>query len=187
MKPTILIRVLICIALVLSAGWIGFWFIAIALQWQDQCLAKFVSPTNPADEIWFLDGGFKDRDLLLCAKSAREKPQRVASLCWFPDCGFSSAQWSGDGQVIVCSVNAKVTGDKPVMVVAYDFCKHQPVVPLWMTWSGFDNQPESEWRKQESIIHQIIADHGGLRNERIDDDVLKSKEKKLMFWQVPKF
>jgi hypothetical protein len=182
MKP----KLILGLALVLSGGLFGCWFFASQL-FQDCRLAKFPSPNNPANEAWFMDGGFQDRDLILCVKPEGKKLQSLANLCWFPDCAFSSAQWSNDGQVIVCSVNAKNAGDKPVMVVAFDFSKNKRITPLWMSVSGFENKPETEWRKQEAVIKVMIATHGGLRDKQINDEVVRSKEKTLWFWQVPKF
>jgi len=124
--------------------------------------------------------------LFLFAKPAGQKPQRLANLCWFPDCDFSSARWSKDGQVIVCSVKAKNAGDKPVMVVAFDFSKKQSVMPSWMTGGVFQNAPESEWKKQDAAIQRTIAAHGGFGDEEIDDNILRSREKHPWFWQLPK-
>ena len=134
----------------------------------------------------FTMGGFLDRDMLLYVKPQQQKLQSVANFDWFPNCEFSSAQWSKDGQVIVCSVKAKAVGDKPVEVVAFDFSKNKPMNPLWMTVSGFDNKPESEWRNQESLIKEIVAAHGGLSGRQIDDTMLKESEKKFWAWQFPR-
>ena len=178
-------KFLLYFALVLSGGWFICWFAASQL-FQDYRLAEFPSPANPASEAWFMDGGIVDRNLIFLAKVERKKPLELANLCWFPNCDFSSAQWSKDGQIIVCSVKAKATGERPIMVVAFDFSKRQSVSPLWMTVSGFSNPPEREWRKQESAIEELVAAHGGLSGQRIDNDMIVSKEKMLWFWQVPK-
>ena len=164
----------------------GCLLLALMQMFQDYRLAKFPSPTFSQNEVWFMDGGFLDRDLMFFAKPAGQKPQRLANLCWFPDCDFSSMQWSKDGQIIVCSVKAKTAGNKPVMAIAFDFSKNRPMMPLWMTGGGFQNAPEPEWKKQDAAIRKIIAAHGGFGDEEIDDNILRSREKHPWFWQLPK-
>ena len=110
------------------------------------------------------------RDETLAAKDYwRGNSGRIPSQ--IPDCDFSSAQWSKDGQVVVCSVKAKTAGNKPVMVIAFDFSKNRPMMPPWMTGGGFQNVPEPEWEKQDAAIQKIIAAHGGFGDEEIDDNI----------------
>jgi len=182
MKP----KLILGLALVLSGGLFGCWFAAQQL-FQDYNLAIFSSPTFSQNEIWFMDGGFLDRDLILITKPIAQKPQKLANLCWFPDCGFSSAQWSKDGQIIACSVTAKAVGNRSVLVIAFDFSKNQSVMPTWMRGSGFQNVPEAEWKKQDAAIQSIIAAHGGFGDEKINDNILRIREKHPWFWQLPKF
>jgi hypothetical protein len=162
----------------------GCLFILASQLFQDMKRAQFVSPANAKNKIWFYDGGFMDRDLYLYAEPKGQKIQFVSSLWWWPDCSFSYAQWTKDGQVIVCSLNVKAIGNAPVLVAAFDFSANKAFAPSWITKNSCDySRPESEWRKQELIIKGIIAVHGGLNNQRIDDDLLRKNEKTLWFWQ----
>jgi hypothetical protein len=178
-------KFILCLALIIGGGWFCLWFLGSQL-FQDYRLARFPSPTYSTNEAWFMDGGVLDHDLLFLVKLKNQKPQGIANLCWFPDCDFSFAQWSKDGQVIVCSVKAKAVEDKPIMVAAFDFSKNKPINPLWLTISGFDNKPKAEWLKQEGQIKDVVAAHGGLSDPQIDNSMVINKEKTLWFWQVPK-
>ena len=174
------------LAMVLVLVTCGCVLVAFAQLSLDYRLAKLSSPANPADEVWFVDGGFLDRDLIVLARPEGHKPEKLANLCWFPDCGFASAQWSKDGKVFVCSVNTKTVTNGPVPAVAYDFSRNHPVIPAWMTGSGFSQKPAAEWRKQAATIQTLVATHGGWDGEPMDDKVIAGKEIKPWFWQLPK-
>ncbi|HTB83120.1 MAG TPA: hypothetical protein VK742_05650 [Candidatus Sulfotelmatobacter sp.] len=147
--------------------------------------AQFASPANPLNQASFYDGGFMDRDLLLYVKSDGQKPKFVAKLWWDPECYFSEAQWTKDGKMIVCSLNVNTASNQPIMAVAFDFSANKSMVPPWMTNFLSEEKPESDWRRQESDIKEMIATHGGLSGSRITDDVLIANEKTLWFWQKP--
>ncbi len=155
--------------------------------------AQFSSPANPANQIYFYDGGFMDRDLWLYAKPNDQKPQFVANVYWWPECYFSNAQWTKDGEMIVCSLNVKPnnhvkTDNQPtisVMAVAFDFSANKPIVPSWMRKASCDLGFESDWRKQETNVLEMVAAHGGLSDSLITDDMIRANERKLWFWQTP--
>jgi hypothetical protein len=182
MKP----KTILCFVLLLFAGLVGCLLFARAQFFQDCNLAKFSSPANSANEVWFLDGGFLDRDLILYAKPKGQTLRRLANLWWSPDCYFSQAQWTKDGEVIVCALKVRDAGDRSFITVAFDFSDDKPITPAWMTVNSFDNRPESEWCKQELIIKEVITAHGGLSDEKIDDNTIRSREKHPWFWQLPK-
>jgi len=162
----------------------GCLFVLASQFFQDMSRAQFVSPTNAENKIWFYDGGFMDRDLYFYAEPKGQKIQFVSSLWWWPDCSFSQAQWTKDGQVIVCSLNVKAIGNVSVLTAAFDFSENKAFAPSWITKNSCDySRPESEWRKQELIIKGIIAVHGGLNDQKIDDGLLRKNEKTLWFWQ----
>jgi len=176
----------ILLALLPSALVVGCLWLAVTQFLQDFNLAKFPSPTVPQNEAWFMDGGFHERDLIFIARPAGQKPRQLVGLCWFPECKFSSARWSRDGQVIVCSVESQNAGDQPVLAIGFDFNQNQPIIPSWLGGNGFQNATEAEWKKQDAALQKIIAAHGGFGADKIDDTVLKSREIHPWFWQLPK-
>lgn len=127
-----------------------------------------------------------DRDLFFYTKAKGQKVRLVSNLVWWPDIGFSYAQWTRDGQAIVCSLIVKINGKyMQIMATGFDFDKNQAVTPSWMIKGSYEPRAESDWKKQESIIKGIIAAHGGLSDQKIDDDLLEKTEKTLWFWQKP--
>lgn len=180
-------RFLIAAFLLVLVGALSVWLFAkqTLLNWDGERRAIFASPTRSMNQIIFYDGGFVDRDLSLCVKPAGKRPQFVANVWWPPDAYFSRGQWTKDGGMFVCSMIAKTVGDKPVNAVAFDFSRNKAVVPSWMTRVSFDPRPKSDWLKQEAVINEMIAGHGGLNDSQITDDAIKAREKKLWFWQGP--
>jgi len=144
--------------------------------------ARFTSPSDSRNQIIFIESGFHDRQLDLYIRSNRKRSQFVSHL--EAGCRFDYGRWSADGQVFVCSV--VVTNQNPIMSFAYDFSSGQAIVPPWISISGWREKPESEWKKLEPEIQKIVTAHGGLSDQRIDDDMLRKNEMMLWFWQVPK-
>src|SRR5690348_14930648 len=94
-------RLLLVLFLGFSLGGLLFVF---AQSTQDYRLAQFPSPANPANEIWFHDSGFLDRDLSLYAKSERQNAQFVARLDETGAFRLAAVQWTKDGRAVVCSL-----------------------------------------------------------------------------------
>lgn len=180
-------RFFIAVFLLVLVGTLSVWFFAkqTLLNWDGERRAIFASPKRSMNQIIFYDGGFVDRDLSLCVQSAGQRPQFVANVWWPPDAYFSSGQWTKDGGMFVCSIIVKTVGDKPVKAVAFDFSENKSVVPPWLTQVSLDTRPRSDWLKQEKLIEELIAAHGGLSDSPITDDAIKAREKKLWFWQRP--
>jgi hypothetical protein len=181
------------LALVLVAACYATFYAALLVFWSSGAGAWFVSPTAPANRILFVDRiGFPyGRDFSLCAKAQGQKARFVAQL----DDGtgyyrFSHAQWTKDGQVVVCSLillrNLSDKSVEPAAVIAYDFSAGQTVAPSWL---AFDTQglkfKESSWREFEPTVQKLATAHGGLTRDRITDEMVRSKEKLMMFWQIP--
>jgi hypothetical protein len=161
--------------------------------------AWFVSPMAPVNRILFVDAaGFLDRDFYLFAEARGQKARFVARLDETGYYRLSNVQWTKDGQVVVCSLillggisdtgHATMTeGELPTAaVIAYDFSVGQTIAPSWL---AFDTQgleaKESSWREFEPAVQKLAAAHGGLTRNRITDDIVRSKEKLMMFWQIP--
>ena len=165
----------------------GCLFILAKQFFDSMSRAQFSSPANPANQIYFYDGGFMDRDLWLYAKPNGQKAQFVANIYWWPECYFSEAKWTKDGKMIVCSLNVKPDNQPAmnVMAVAFDFSENKSIVPSWMRKTSCDINPVSNWQKQEANIQEMIVAHGGLSDNRITDDTIRANEWKLWFWQTP--
>jgi hypothetical protein len=93
--------------------------------------------------------------------------------------------------VIVCSfklLREITTNDVPSSpVVAYDFSRHEAIVPPWLIFDNTDATcKESSWRAFEPTVAKIVAAHGGLNKERKTYEDIWRDEKTLWFWQVPK-
>jgi hypothetical protein len=153
----------------------------VCLEVSSEIGATFSSPTNPKNKILFLDGGFQERRLELCAISAKQKPVLVTRVN--TGCSFAFGQWTRDGEAFVCSVS--VESGTPVMAFAYEFRTGKVSKPPWVFNSGWSEKPEAEWRTLEPVIQQIAASHGGLNEERIDGKMIKAEQKRLRFWQIP--
>lgn len=167
----------------------GCFYILAEQFFNSMSRAQFSSPANSANQIYFYDGGFMDRDLWLYAKPNGQKAQFVANIYWWPECYFSQAQWTKDGEMIVCSLNVKPDNQPAmsVMAVAFDFTANKSIVPSWMTKVSCDySKPESDWRREETNVQEIVAAHGGLSDKRITDDIIRANEQRLWFWQTPK-
>lgn len=184
-------------ALVPLVATLGGLSLVFAQLTHDYRLAKFPSPANPANEIWFYDGGFLDRDLSLYAKSERQKAQFVARLDETGAFRLAGVRWTKDGRAVFCSLillgeisnkgnRARTESDLPTAtVIAYDFSTGKVTEP---TWFGFDSTgaryKEANWHEFEPTIEKIIAAHGGLSDKQITDDLVRKNEKTLWFWQT---
>lgn len=143
--------------------------VRVADPFEREMGAEFISPTDPANRVLFTDSGFLDRDLQLYAKPKGKNEQFVGSLCFTGEFSLDYAQWSEDGQAVVCSLKGRRIGDKPIMEIIYDFTTHKVI-----SWGD------------EATISKIIAQHGGLNSQPIDDGMIRKNEKTLYFWQIPK-
>jgi hypothetical protein len=160
---------------------------------------KYSSPANAADKVLFASDQLWSNDMLkvgdnglrLFAKSNGEKMRFVAPLEHELIFCLDDFRWTKDGQVIVCSFKLlrKITTNEvpPSSVVAYDFSRHEAIVPPWLI---FDNTgattKESSWRAFEPTVAKIVAAHGGLSEERKTYEDIWRDEKRLWFWQIPK-
>jgi hypothetical protein len=151
--------------------------------------AQFLSSGDSANQISFYDGRILDRDLFLYAEPKGQKAQLIYNLAWRPDASFARAQWTKDGQVIVCSLGVNADGKFMwVLATGFDFSENKALNSSWMEKKSYWATPESKWRKQESIIKGIVAAHGGLSDQIIDENILEKSEKTfktLWFWQTP--
>ncbi|MGH7249796.1 MAG: hypothetical protein ACREGC_02375, partial [Minisyncoccia bacterium] len=123
-----------------------------------------------------------DRDLSLCAKPKWRKARFVAHLEETGEYVFSNGQWTKDGQVFICSLKGRAIGSTPVMGIGYDFSTDKSIIPSWLHYSAKSN--ETNWREFEPTIQKLAAAHGGLSDQRIDDDMVRKNEKTLWFWQT---
>ena len=82
---------------------------------------------------------------------------------------FAGAQWTKDGQVLVCSLIVSNMASPPVNEIAYDFSAQSAI----------------KWGDPAKLRDTILL-HGGLSGQVISDDLIKRKEKMLLFWQIPK-
>ena len=178
---------LIAALLLVLFGCLSAWLFAnqTILNWDEMARATFDSPAGSKNEVWLYDSGFLDRDLSFYAKPVGRRPQFVANVWWAPDAYFSSGQWTKDGKMFVCSMIVKTVGDKPVKAVAFEFSRNKVIMPSWITRVSFDAGSKADWHKQEAVIEEMIAQHGGLSDSRITDGIIKAQEKKLWFWQTP--
>jgi hypothetical protein len=164
MKP----KIILCLALVFSGLAILISFIVMG-PFESKLGAEFVSPTDSSNRILFFESGFLDRDLSLYATPKGKKEQFVGSLFFTGEYGLAYAQWTEDGQAVVCSLQGKRVGNAPVMEIVYDFSTAKVI-----SWGD------------EATILKIVAAHGGLNSQHIDDDLIRKHEKTLYFWQIPK-
>src|SRR5476649_2582267 len=81
--------------------------------------AIFVSPANPANKVSFIWNGFHESRLLLFANPRHQKGRLVAQLVFESRYVFASAQWTKDGQVVVCALHDEQNKDQPVVGIAY--------------------------------------------------------------------
>ena len=93
--------------------------------------------------------------------------------------GFSHAQWTKDGQAVVCFFHRAI-GDTPTMGFGYDFSTVNVIAPKWL----FSLEDRGERRVFEPIIEKFVAAHGGLSEQRIDVDLIRKNGKNLRFWQT---
>lgn len=158
--------------------------------------AIFHSPMNPANEILFVDSGTQNRDFFLWAMPKDQSPQFVGRPQVDGYYRFVSAQWTKDGQVVVCSVillggvadcmDCKESELPRATVVAYDFSHNRALLPDWLrTRTLFFDKPRKEpsWREFEPIVEELIFTHGGLSDIRITDDMVRHEEETPPFWE----
>jgi hypothetical protein len=183
------ITVCILILSILFLGGFTCWPVIKSFAQIDYERAQFLSPGVPANQISFYDGRILDRDLFLYAEPKGQKAQLIYNLAWRPDASFARAQWTKDGQVIVCSLLVKADGKfMSVLATGFDFSENKALNSSWMKKGSYWATPESKWKKQESIIKGIVAAHGGLSDQIIDENTLEKSEKTfktLWFWQAP--
>jgi hypothetical protein len=183
------IAVLILILSILVLGGFTCWPVIKSFAQMDYERAQFLSPGDSANQISFYGGRILDRDLFLYAEPKGQKAQLIYRLAWRSDASFSCAQWTKDGQVIVCSLLVKVDGKfMLVLATGFDFSENKAITSSWIEKSSYWATPESKWRKQESIIKGIVAAHGGLSDQSIDEKMLEKSEKTFKpfwFWQSP--
>jgi hypothetical protein len=183
------ITVCILILSILVLGGFTCWPVIKSFAQIEYERAQFLSPGDSANQISFYDGRILDRDLFLYAEPKGQKVQLIYSLAWRPDASFARAQWTKDGQVIVCSLLVKADGKfMSVLATGFDFSEDKALNSSWMAKSSYWATPESKWNKQESILKGIIAAHGGLSDKIIDENTVEKNEKTfrtLWFWQTP--
>jgi hypothetical protein len=120
---------------------------------------------------------------MLYVKPIGQKARLLAHLDVSGEYSFSDAQWTKDGQAFVCSLKGRVIGNTPVIGIYYDFGTGNATIPSWLNYSGETN--EANWREFEPIVQKLVAAHGGLSDQRTDDDMVRKNEKTLWFWQTP--
>lgn len=124
----------------------------------------------------------------LYAKPKGQKEQSVALLNDEEHFKFSYGQWTKDGQIFVCSFQIYESGTNdnlPVKAVAYDFDANKIIAPVWFDSNHEQARLTFNWNEFESAMEKLIATHGGLSDQRIDDKVIEKNEKILWSWQIP--
>jgi hypothetical protein len=139
--------------------------------------ASFKSPTNPANKILFRDEDFRAHSFQLFVKPEHYKGQYVADLIYEERNTFSDAQWTRDGQVIVCELQDCKQISQPVMSVAYDFSANKIIAPEFQ---------ETDFKEDQSIIEKLVAAHGGLDGQPIDYTEIKNHEESIWPWEFPR-
>jgi hypothetical protein len=136
--------------------------------------AIFVSPANPANKVSFIWNSFHESSLLLFANPMHQKKQLIAELVFENRYVFSNAQWTKDGQVLVCALQDKQgKEEQPVLGIAYDFSNEKIIAPAF---GG------TEFKKIEPDINKLIMAHGGLDGSQIWFGQITNR---LWPWQVP--
>jgi hypothetical protein len=154
--------------------------------------ARFDSPADRMNQILFYEEGdpFGDEVGRLYAKPKNQKEQYVALLNDEEYFQFSYGEWTKDGQVFVCSFlifdGVSNNDNPPVKAVAYDFSANKIIVPIWFDHNHEESRLAFNWKEFESNIEKLIAAHGGLSDQRIDDDIIEKNEKGMWPWQIPK-
>ena len=138
-------------------------------------VAKFSSPTNPTNNIFFVEQGFRQRLLVLYASSDGQKTQRVADVELDGVYHFSHAQWTKDGQAVVCFLNLWSPNETTQEGIAYDFNVNKIIGPLLINYNATDTNKVS-WKESGLTLQQIIDAHGGLDDQRINDDEVRENE-----------
>jgi hypothetical protein len=110
MKPKTILCVAISLLIVMCL------VVAAILQFgfDNDRLAKFVSPIASTNEIWFTDGDFLDRDFCLYAKPKGQKTQFVASLAWFAAREALLTSVCGNDTFALDLISEKALSDLPV-------------------------------------------------------------------------
>jgi hypothetical protein len=147
-----------------------FWFY---VSFGSEIGAIFVSPANPANKVSFIWNSFHESSLLLFANPKHQKGQLVAELVFENKYDFSNAQWTKDGQVVVCALRDEQDKDESVLGVAYDFSNGKIIAPAY---GG------AEFKEIQQRIEKLIAAHGGLDGSQI---WLNQITNRLWPWQVP--
>jgi hypothetical protein len=148
-----------------------FWFY---ISFGSQIGAIYVSPANPANKVSFIWNSFRNSSsLLLFANPRHQRGRLVAELIFENRYAFSNAQWTKDGQVIVCSMLDDQNKDQTVLGIAYDFSNDKILAPAY---NG------TEFNKIEPDIKKLVMAHGGLGGSQIWSNQITNR---LWPWQVP--
>jgi hypothetical protein len=171
MKP----KLILCLALIFLPFVavfvaVNFW---LYVSFGSEIGAIFVSPTNPANKVSFIDNSFRSRSVLLFANPRHKKGRLVSELIFENRYNFSHAQWTKDGEVLVCAFQDWEGKDQPVFGIAYDFGNDKIIAP---PYEG------TEFKKIEPSIEKLIATHRGLDGSQI---WLNQITNRLSLWQVP--
>jgi hypothetical protein len=180
-----------------AAAFVMFCLICLALFSFGQNIlydrqVTLTSPANRMNQIWFYFEGdpFGDEIGYLYAEPKDQNKQYLAMLNDEGNFAFSYGQWTKDGQVFVCSFlifnGGKTNDNPPVKAVAYDFSTGKITIPLWFDANHEEARSAFNWNEFESTIEKLIAAHGGLNDDRLDQDSIQKGKKVAWPWQIPK-
>ena len=162
--------------------------------WVSTHRAEFQSPADPAFELRFYDEEWQGRTLDLWVRVSGEREHYVTGFFGGEDApeGWPRLriQWTKDGQAVVCLQQSPDGGGDSRPLVAYDFKADQAFItpgiePHRVLSDGALVLDGIAAAATIGELAPLIARHGGLGAEVIDERRIRAAERNLWFWQVP--
>ncbi len=171
-------------------------FVIYVLQSNAPKLVRFAAPGQGTNEAWFVNEEDGPYGLYLFVKHEGQREQILADLGFLEVSSFHQAQWTKDGQMLVCSFIFKDSQLPPLNAMAYDFStRHLYGVEFeqYFNFVGrntyrFDEtirDIESLWQKHAAELQMLIDAHGGLSGLIMSNAMVKNDMQQIWFWQPP--